>query len=566
MPKLIVNTGERAGEELRISAAEVSIGRDGSNNIVVPDQQVSRTHARISWTSDGYMIEDLGSTNGTFVNNDKVAHKVLKFGDEIRLGKISLTFMSDSALERAEGAENISRVTIGEAGQILDGLTVQFSVKPDQVKPVTAEEVKADPAKLTSAYERLNILYKVNYSIGTVEDMPTVLDKILALVLDITKADRGYILLLDKETKEPLPQVVHKTKSGSKSSAEIAISRTIIDQVVKRGEALLISDAQDKKNMQVSESIIFHQIRSAMCVPIKHKDEILGILNVDTKSATKAFTQEDLELLSVVSREVGLAIANAQLFDDLKRAYEELKNRQAALVEAEKIAALGALAGGIVHEINNPLTSVISYSELIGKNLEAGKLAEENIKNYIKYAGVINKEGQRCHKIAKDLLHLARKKKAETAPNSVNDIAEAALEVARYHMSKNAIEVIKHLGEDIPKVLVDPNQIQQVFLNMIINAKDSMLEHGGSLTITTKLTDGKWVDTLFTDTGHGIPDDIKQKIFQALFTTKGEGKGTGLGLSVSSDIVANHGGQILLDSQVGKGTTFTIRLPIGEGN
>ncbi|MFC1808985.1 ATP-binding protein [Candidatus Omnitrophota bacterium] len=564
MPKLIVNTGERAGEELRISAQEVTIGRESSNHIVVPDQQISRTHARISWTSDGYMVEDLGSTNGTFVNREKVTHKVLEFGDEIRLGKISLTFAADSTLEQLEGDENVMRVKLGEGDALADGLTVQFSLRQDQIRSVSDEDMKADPGLLKTAYERLNILYKVNNHIGTVEDLPSVLNVILELVLDITKADRGYIMLVDKETHEPLPHVVHKSTSPTAGKDEISISLSMLDQVITTGEAVLISDTSQNTELKEAESIVFHQIRSAMCVPIKHKDSLLGVLSVDSKGTTQQFSEEDLELLMAVCSEVALALANAQLYDDLKTAYEKLKSQQAHIIESEKIAALGQLAGGIVHEINNPLTSVISYSELIGQHLGAGKLSEENIQSYIKYAGVINKEGHRCHKIAQDLLHLARKKKSETKPTNVNDVVDAALEIARYHMSKNAIQVNKEFTDNLPEVMIDANQVQQVFLNMIINAKDSMLEKGGSLTITTKMIDNEWVDACFTDTGHGIPEDTMKKIFQALFTTKGEGKGTGLGLSVSQDIIRNHNGTIKVESTVGIGTTFTIRLPINQ--
>jgi len=146
---------------------------------------------------------------------------------------------------------------------------------------------------------------------------------------------------------------------------------------------------------------------------------------------------------------------------------------------------------------------------------------------------------------------------------NINDVIDAAMAMSQFHLKKAPIEIEKDLAADLPKITADPGQLQQVFLNFIINARDAM-EEGGTLTISSSAGDDKWLEVRFADTGCGIPEDKIEEIFKPLFTTKEEGKGTGLGLSISQDIIERHKGTIEVESTLGKGTTFTIRLPKGQ--
>ena len=232
---------------------------------------------------------------------------------------------------------------------------------------------------------------------------------------------------------------------------------------------------------------------------------------------------------------------------------EEIKKIHSQLFRSEKLASLGKLAAGVAHEINNPLTGILTNSSLLLDDLEKADPRREDVE-------VIVKETIRCREIVKRLLDFARQTKPQKQLININSIIENIILLVRNQTSFRNIVIQKELSENIPDVMADRDQIQQVFVNIIINSSEAMAG-GGSLTIESKLAEQS--DSIlirFTDTGPGIPDDIKEKIFDPFFTTKEQG--TGLGLSISYGIIEQHGGDISIESKRGEGTKFTIRLPI----
>ena len=167
--------------------------------------------------------------------------------------------------------------------------------------------------------------------------------------------------------------------------------------------------------------------------------------------------------------------------------------------------------------------------------------------------------------IVESLSQLYRRRESKLSPTDINAVLEEALNVAPFHLKGGHVQIIKDLSSSLPKVMADRAQLQVVFLNIIINALDAM-KKAGTLTVTTRHENGEWVIVRFADTGCGIPPDVMGKIFKPLFTTKIEGKGTGLGLAISQDIVENHRGTIHVESMLGEGTTFIIRLPLQENS
>ena len=232
----------------------------------------------------------------------------------------------------------------------------------------------------------------------------------------------------------------------------------------------------------------------------------------------------------------------------------ELQQMQAQLVRSEKLASLGELVAGIAHELNNPLTGVLVFSSLIAKDPKLDPELRSDI-------DVIVRETQRCAVIVKGLLDFSRESIPKKERSSINAIMERTLSLIGNQSFFHDIEIQKHYDPDVPSVLVDPNQIEQVFINMLLNASQAM-NGSGTLTIRTDApSDSPWVCIEIADTGCGIPEESLSKVFDPFFSTK-ESKGTGLGLSVSYGIIENHGGQIEVRSEVGVGTTFTIRLPV----
>lgn len=235
---------------------------------------------------------------------------------------------------------------------------------------------------------------------------------------------------------------------------------------------------------------------------------------------------------------------------------DELEKTQDYLIQSEKLASLGKLAAGIAHEINNPLTSILINSHLISEMLEKDVAFGENIK-------LIIDETNRCSKIVKGLLEFSRQSPPEKEFANINEVIEKTLLLFESQVLANNVRVEKKLNENLPVILIDVNKIEQVLTNLILNALDTM-PGGGILVISSQMSvDNQFVEVKIRDTGSGIPKEYVSQIFDPFFTTKGI-KGTGLGLSVSYGIVQQHDGTINVQSEVGKGTTIVISLPVEE--
>jgi signal transduction histidine kinase len=281
---------------------------------------------------------------------------------------------------------------------------------------------------------------------------------------------------------------------------------------------------------------------------------------VDTVTKVLGFSREELELLAAMGHQIGIAVENAKLVTELKKANVELKEQQAKLIEAEKLALLGKIAGGVAHEINNPIMSVLGFTGMVCKRLQDAVPAPEKANECIRYLNIVQEEAQRCIQIVESISQFYRRKQSSMAPIRIEKVIEAALGIAMLYMSKGHIEIVTHLSPDLPPVLANKGLLQQVLVNILLNARDAM-EKGGVLSVSTSFENPLWVTIRISDTGHGIkPEDI-ERIFTPLFTTKGEGKGTGLGLSISQDIIKSHNGAIEVESVPGKGTSFIVRLP-----
>jgi len=255
----------------------------------------------------------------------------------------------------------------------------------------------------------------------------------------------------------------------------------------------------------------------------------------------------------------------------IARDVTETKRLREQVLRAEKMAALGQLISGVAHELNNPLAIIIGYSELMR--------AEPNLSPALSSGlDAIAEAALRARRIVQNLLTFARPQQSARSAVKINDLIENTLALRAYHFRVNNIEVVKDFDPNLPPIQADGSQLQQVFLNLIVNAEHAMLEaHGrGRLTIRTRyLSDAQmsplqeaqgWVRIAIADDGPGIPEAILHRIFEPFFTTKPVGQGTGLGLSISHSIVQEHGGQLYVQSQLGQGATFIIELPVVGGD
>jgi two-component system NtrC family sensor kinase len=260
-----------------------------------------------------------------------------------------------------------------------------------------------------------------------------------------------------------------------------------------------------------------------------------------------------------------LKAANAELIEwgtrlenKVKERTRELEEMQAHLIQSEKLAGLGKLAAGIAHEINNPLGGILIYSHLLLEDAKKDPILHENLKKIVK-------EATRCKNIVKGLLEFARPKEPEMTPTDINDAVDRALSLFERQALFQNIAIRKDYSE-LPKIVADGAQIQQVFTNIIANAAEAM-DGSGVLTIKTGLSgQSDCIRIEFTDTGHGIREEDMPRLFEPFFTTKEVGKGTGLGLAISYGIVQKHQGRIEVRSEAGRGSTFTVILPLTKEN
>ncbi|OGS45923.1 MAG: hypothetical protein A2539_05685 [Elusimicrobia bacterium RIFOXYD2_FULL_34_15] len=246
---------------------------------------------------------------------------------------------------------------------------------------------------------------------------------------------------------------------------------------------------------------------------------------------------------------------NRTLEQKVEERTKELKDSQEKLVQTTKMAAVGQLAGGVAHEINNPMGVILGFSQIVVKDITEDNPLYMPLKS-------IEREAIRCKKLVGDLLIFSRADKTQAEIVNINTVIEDTLMLVEVEaqVRVKGVEIIKEYGKDIPQTTTNKNQIQQVIMNLCNNAIDAMPK-SGRITITTKKTENQ-IEIDISDTGKGMTEEVKKHIFEPFFTTKEVGKGTGLGLSLCYEIVQKHNGTIEVESEIGKGTTFKIKLPI----
>jgi signal transduction histidine kinase/CheY-like chemotaxis protein len=299
-------------------------------------------------------------------------------------------------------------------------------------------------------------------------------------------------------------------------------------------------------------------------VPLLVGDRLIGMLALDKHEAS-FYTETHARAARAYAAQAAVAIENARLYKDVQDQMRALELAQARLVQSEKLAAIGELVAGVAHELNNPLTLIIGFAELLRRSPVSDEIRQDLEK--------IVAQSRRAAGIVRSLLDFARQRPSERQLVQANDMMDSTLDLLAYELRTHNIERTVRLAPDLPLTLADPYQLQQVFVNLVNNARQAMSEaHGGGhLTITSELgpstflnggQDGEPVIRITVqDDGPGIPPDLLPRIFDPFFTTKSPGEGTGLGLSVCHGIMGDHGGHIWAENGT-QGVTFFVELPV----
>ncbi|NPV09427.1 MAG: response regulator [Anaerolineae bacterium] len=296
--------------------------------------------------------------------------------------------------------------------------------------------------------------------------------------------------------------------------------------------------------------------RLALWAPVVVKGALRGVVVLGQKLKDALFSREDLEIAATLAGQIGVSMENADLYDHLRAEMRKLQEMQDQLVQAEKLSAVGELVSGVAHELNNPLTAVIGYAELLRSEL-ADEQTRKDVENILRSA-------ERSRRIVRNLLTFARRQRTERRMVDVNEIIRQTIEIQAYQLRVDNITVETQLEPDLPFTAADSSQLQQVFLNVIMNAHQAIrsIRDRGKITVTSRLARPDVIRISIEDDGPGVAPEIAGRIFDPFFTTKEVGVGTGLGLSICYGIVSGHGGRIWVDSPPGGGATFIIELPV----
>jgi len=407
--------------------------------------------------------------------------------------------------------------------------------------------------------EKVNELMSLNHIIQAVSsslNLPQILTLVTQHVTSMLNVAATSVALRDDEANE----VWFAAASGEGSTEVIGLrmplGQGVVGWVAETGEPIIVPDVStDTRFFPDVDAQSGFTTKSILCVPMVSKGRLIGAIEAMNKRDDSAFTIQDLNLLADLTAPAATAIENAKLYEDLAQNMRQLEAAQVQLVQSAKLSAIGELAAGVAHEINNPLTSIIGLSAVIADSLDVDSEEAEDLH-------IVRSEAQRATKIVHSLLDFARVGDPVQSLADLNEILESAIFLAVPAGVRHKIKLTKSFA-DLPLIPVDQDQIKQVFINILNNAVFAM-PNGGQLTVTSQIssTDSQMVCLSFADTGSGISPEHIDKIFDPFFTTKEVGQGTGLGLSVSYGIIERHNGQISLETAVGIGTTFHISLPI----
>ncbi len=412
--------------------------------------------------------------------------------------------------------------------------------------------------RLRQRTEELEALIDIGAELNQELAVDELADHIVDSVLKQLPASNAVLILLNEERKPTLTRSYGWSGKGP-SAEQLLMPGALAAHVLENGEAALVADALHDERI----ASIFGEDRcvAGIAAPLKHHGQIVGVLALGD-TVPQRFSAGNLRLLRSIAEEAALAIRNAQLYTEL-RGYADglesmveartaaLQSAQAQLVRAEKLAALGTLAAGIAHEVNNPLQPILTNLEMALEDIDDGRPVDRELLDFAK------RDVQRIRGIVTRLLDFARPGQAEMEDVDIDDIMRELLTLAGKQLEHARVKVKTDLNVQ-HRILGRADQLKQVFLNLIVNAMEAMPE-GGQLTVRSAERDD-YVLVTVRDTGVGIPEELVPRLFDPFFTTKADG--TGLGLSVSYGIIEGHGGHIEVESEPGKFTEFKVWLPV----
>jgi two-component system NtrC family sensor kinase len=448
---------------------------------------------------------------------------------------------------------SVNDKTLGLGMGADDYVTKPFDPQELLARIDTAMRIRRSEQALRRRNQELAALIEINRMVTSSLDLDEVLEATIQGIQEILQVEASSLILADEEEDKLVIRTSFSPEQGWIAGRTIQPGEGIMGYVVQSGQPKLVNNVERDPHFsaEVDEEAGLTS-RTVLCVPLRIRDRVIGAIELINR-LDGVFTEQDLELLQAMAASVAVAVENANLYGELADFAKELERSQAQLVQAEKMAAIGRLAASIAHEINNPLQAIHNSLHLSLHESLAGD-------KRLHYLAMAQAEAQRLIEIVQRMLDFYRPSRGGVEPADVNAIAENVLALAHKRLQHGDVRVFPHLSPGLPPVPVVPDQITQVFLNIVINAIEAM-PSGGDLRLETLLSeDGRWVVVCFHDTGPGLSPEEIANLFEPFYTTKPDG--TGLGLAISYGIVERHGGMIEVSSRPDQGTTFVVKLPV----
>ncbi|MBI4581696.1 MAG: FHA domain-containing protein [Planctomycetes bacterium] len=541
MATLVVLQGPDKGRTFRTLNEPAILGRE-ADQIPLTDRTVSRRHAEIQPDNGSWVLRDLKSANGTYVNGVRVREPVrLKHGDQIKLGTTLIVYSGDQALPnlRPQMPRDMIDLDVGSAN--MDSAILASVGTEDSV-------IIAGP-EIHQAARAWKVMSELTSAIGAIIDPDEMLERVMDVILEELPVDRGFILLYDKEGQELVPKVVRYRKGTPERGQKITTSRRIIQHVVEKREAVLCTNAMTDRRFSseaAQDSIHSFGLHSVLCAPIMGRDQLMGVIHIDSAAAAHTYTQEQLRLMSVIGQVTGMALQNARLVQQQ--------------MQTARLAATGETVAYLSHYIKNILQGVQSGADLVDMGL-----TKQNAGTVRQGWGIVQRNLERILQLTMNMLVFSKRREPKLQANNLNKIVADAVSLVQKKADEQKVILLTDLEEPFPPVPLDAAGIHQATLNIVSNAIDAVKAETGVVNVHTHFNGDEGIaDIIISDNGSGIERDKIEEIFEPFRSGKGQG-GTGLGLAVARKIIREHHGRIVVNSTVGEGTTFQIRLPVQEG-